>query len=204
MPKPPPGPPAAAVLEGGMAEAIIGCALVRILEDLVGLVDLLEASLAGLVPRIAVGMPFHRQLAKRGFQLPIVDGALDLENFVIAPLGHPRVPSRRSCRSRPRRPYLFTHGGSKTCTPGAGSGGVVCNGSAGMPAASCRGSGRLLVLLVVVDLGELRVDDVLLLAAGTRSSYRPAHRTPPHSPAPVCTWPRRASSRPAPAHSSWR
>src|SRR5687768_11866906 len=36
----------------------------------------------------------------------------------------------------------------------------------GMPAASCRLSG-LLVLLVVVDLGKFRIDNVLFLAAGT-------------------------------------
>src|SRR5206468_3334703 len=47
-----------ALLEGGMAEAVIGGTLVGVFEDLVGLVDLLEALLARRVPGIAVGMPF--------------------------------------------------------------------------------------------------------------------------------------------------
>ncbi len=55
-----------AVFEGGMAEAIIGRTLVRVLEDLVRLVDFLEAELAALVARIAVRMPLHRELAEGG------------------------------------------------------------------------------------------------------------------------------------------
>ena len=47
------GPAAAALLEGGMAEAVIGGALVAVLEDLVGLVDFLEAMLAFAVAGIA-------------------------------------------------------------------------------------------------------------------------------------------------------
>ena len=57
------------VLEGGVAEAVVGGALVWVLEDLVGLVDLLEAMLAVLVAGIAIGMPLHGQLAERGLQL---------------------------------------------------------------------------------------------------------------------------------------
>src|SRR6202008_1707006 len=69
-------PRSAAVLEGRMSEAVIGCALVRVLEDFVGLVDLLETSLAALVAGIAIGMPFHRELAERRLQLGIARGAL--------------------------------------------------------------------------------------------------------------------------------
>ncbi len=58
-----------AVLEGGMAEAVIGGALLGVLQDLVGLVDLLEAVLAVLVAGIAVGMPLHGELAERGLEL---------------------------------------------------------------------------------------------------------------------------------------
>jgi hypothetical protein len=48
-PKPPPAPPPAhaAILEGGMAEAVIGRALLRVLQRLVGLVDFLELLLGG-------------------------------------------------------------------------------------------------------------------------------------------------------------
>ena len=59
---------AAALLEGGMAEAVIGARVVGVLEDVVGLVDFLEPVLAFLVAGIAVGMPLHRELAEGGLQ----------------------------------------------------------------------------------------------------------------------------------------
>jgi hypothetical protein len=40
-----------------MAEAIVGSALVAVLEDFVGFVDFLETNFAGLVARIAIRMP---------------------------------------------------------------------------------------------------------------------------------------------------
>ena len=54
---------AIALLEGGMAEPVIGRALVAVLQDVIGLADFLELDLAILVARIAVGMPLHRELA---------------------------------------------------------------------------------------------------------------------------------------------
>ena len=66
-----------AVLECGMAETVIGGALVRVLEDLVGLVDFLEAMLGVLIAGIAVRMTLHRQLAEGGFDVGIARGALD-------------------------------------------------------------------------------------------------------------------------------
>src|SRR5260370_4072151 len=80
--------PHPAVLEGGMAEAIIGRALVRVLEHFIGFVDLLEFALAA-VAGIAVGMILHGELAKRGLELRIAAGARDLQNLVVAALGHP-------------------------------------------------------------------------------------------------------------------
>ena len=65
---------ARALLERGVAEAVIGRALVRVLEDLVGLVDLLEAVLAVLVAGIAVRVPLHGKLAERGLELAVLDG----------------------------------------------------------------------------------------------------------------------------------
>jgi hypothetical protein len=50
-----------------MAETVIGRALVLVLEDLVGLVDFLELDLAGVIPRIAVGVKLHRKLAEDDF-----------------------------------------------------------------------------------------------------------------------------------------
>src|SRR5262245_66404342 len=54
----------------------------------------------------------------------------------------------------------------KRRTPGIGPRGCGL-GIDGSIATAQPASGRLFVLLVVVDLGELRVDDVLVLAAGT-------------------------------------
>src|SRR5262249_28196171 len=45
----PAGLPAAAIFEGGMAEAVIGRALLAVREDLIGLVEFLELDLGGLV-----------------------------------------------------------------------------------------------------------------------------------------------------------
>jgi hypothetical protein len=57
--------PVAAILEGGVAEAVIGGALLLVLQDLVGLAQLLELVLGRLVAGVAVGMVLHRQLAIR-------------------------------------------------------------------------------------------------------------------------------------------
>ena len=54
---------AAALLEGRVPVAIIGGALLVVLQDVVGLVDLLETPLGLLVAGIAVGMELHGQLA---------------------------------------------------------------------------------------------------------------------------------------------
>ena len=61
---------AAALLERGMAEPVIGRAPLRILEDVVGFVDFLEAVLAVAVARIAVGVPFIASLRKAVFSTP--------------------------------------------------------------------------------------------------------------------------------------
>ena len=70
-------PAAHAVLERGMAIAIIGGALVRVLQDLVGFVDFLEAVLGVLVARIAIRMAHHRLLAESGLDVTVACGALD-------------------------------------------------------------------------------------------------------------------------------
>jgi hypothetical protein len=71
-----PEPGSLALFEGGMTEAVIGGTLGGILENLVGLVDLLEASFAGNVTRITVGMPLQSQLAEGSLQPVVVDGAV--------------------------------------------------------------------------------------------------------------------------------
>ena len=88
MPKSAPNPaaPAAhALLERGMAEPIVGSALVGVFQDLVGFVDFLEAMLGILVAGVAIGMAGHGLLAERGFDVAVVRGALDRESFVGQP-----------------------------------------------------------------------------------------------------------------------
>ena len=118
---------AAALLEGGVAEAVIGGALVAVLEDLVGLVDFLEAVLAVLVAGIAVGMPLHRELAEGGLELAVVGGALDLEHLVVAALGHPRVPPRLAAAASPpaHRSTPSSFDKQMSHHPGAGPGAVI-------------------------------------------------------------------------------
>src|SRR5215472_5568048 len=53
------GAAAMTVLEGPVAEAVIGRALLIVLQDVIGLVDFLELVLGGLVPRIAVRVELH-------------------------------------------------------------------------------------------------------------------------------------------------
>jgi len=87
------------------------------LEDLVGFVDFLEANLGGFVSGVAIGVPFHRQLAEGGFQLGLTGGAFDLQNLVVAALGHARIPPRLFRRGVVARSYLVTHGASKQMHP---------------------------------------------------------------------------------------
>ena len=60
-----------AVLEGGMAEAVVGRALLRVLQRLVGFVDFLEARLGGLVAVAAIGMTLLGETAKGSLDLLI-------------------------------------------------------------------------------------------------------------------------------------
>src|SRR3981081_3972790 len=87
------------------------------LENLVGLVYLLEALLARGVARIAIGMPFHCELAEGGLNVGVVGAALDLEHLVVAALGHPRFPPHRISRGAGAELYLIIHGASKNVTP---------------------------------------------------------------------------------------
>ena len=88
---------AAALLEGGMTEPVIGGALVAVLENLVGLVDFLETDFAGGIARILVRMPFHRKLAKGRLEFGFVRVSFDFKGLVITALGgHPSNPPEPS------------------------------------------------------------------------------------------------------------
>src|SRR5262245_11669860 len=105
------------LLEGGVTKAVIGGTLVGIFQDFVGLVDLLEALLTRGVTGIAIRMPLHRELAEGGLDVGVVSAALDLEDLVIAALGHPRFPPHRISRSAGAELYLIVHAASKIVTP---------------------------------------------------------------------------------------
>ena len=84
----PAGAAHAALLERRVAKAVVCGALLLILKDVVGLVDILEFLLGGLVSRITVGVMLHRHLAK-GLPQFVGAGAFgDAEGFVIILLSH--------------------------------------------------------------------------------------------------------------------
>ena len=91
-------PAAATLLERGVAEAVIGGALLRVLEAFIRLADRLEFGFVVLAPVILVRVIFHRELAVRRLQSRVVDGAFDLQQLVIIGFGThlgPPPPSRR-------------------------------------------------------------------------------------------------------------
>ena len=71
-----------------MPELVIGRALLRILQNLVGLLGFLEVLLRRLIVRITVRMIFHRQTPIGFFQLIVTGRFLDAENFVVIPFCH--------------------------------------------------------------------------------------------------------------------
>jgi hypothetical protein len=90
------------VLEGGMAEAVIGGALVAVLEDVVGLVDFLKPMLALFVARITVRMMLHRKFAECCLELDLGGSSGNTEDFVVIALRHSGAapdPLRRKSRT---------------------------------------------------------------------------------------------------------
>ena len=73
----------AVAIDAGLAETIIGGALLRVFQAVIGFADRLEARFAVVAPRILVGVIFHRELAVARLQRGIVGGALDFQQFVI-------------------------------------------------------------------------------------------------------------------------
>src|SRR6185436_7919988 len=68
--------------EGGVAETVIGRALLRVLQRLVGFVDFLELVLAGMIAGVAVGMELHGELAESALELLLVGALLHAQRFV--------------------------------------------------------------------------------------------------------------------------
>ena len=67
-----------ALLERFVAEPVVSCALLRVLQDFVGFADGLEASFGIAITGVLVRVPAHRQLAIRRFDHGIVRAAFNL------------------------------------------------------------------------------------------------------------------------------
>ena len=80
------GPPAPCT--PGMAEAIVGGALLRIAQDAIGLARLLEFLFGRGIVRIAIGMVALGEFAVSAFNLLIAGSLADTQNFVIISLRH--------------------------------------------------------------------------------------------------------------------
>src|SRR5580704_5758903 len=70
-------------LEGGRSVAVVGRALLRILQDIVGMIDVLELLLGGLIPRIAIRMVLHGEFAERLLEVVGACRSADSEQLVI-------------------------------------------------------------------------------------------------------------------------
>ncbi len=78
----------AAVLERSLAEAIIGRALLRILEDVIGFADGLEAGFVFLAPAMSVRVAFLGGTAIGSLDCRFVSALLDAKQIVIVLLDH--------------------------------------------------------------------------------------------------------------------
>ena len=70
-----------------MAEAVIGGALLRVLESVVGLVDFLELVFGAGIARIAVRVELHGELAVGRFQRRLVGVLRHAEHLVEVAFG---------------------------------------------------------------------------------------------------------------------
>ena len=113
--------PAAIAPDAGPAEHVVALTTLRVGQDLVGLVDLLEP-LLGLGVRVDVGVPLLGELAEGALDLGVGGAALDAQDLVVVALrgGHAggslREPARTGGPRRPTRPGQWTDP-----TSGAGS-----------------------------------------------------------------------------------
>jgi hypothetical protein len=93
----------AALADAGMAEAIVGGALVAVGEDRRRPRRFLEALLGGVVARVAIGVILQRQLAIGALDLPVRGRARDAQDLVVVRSSHatPPSPSPAGAAARP-------------------------------------------------------------------------------------------------------
>ena len=78
-----PPAPGTAVLEGRVAEPVVGRALLRVRQDGIGLVAFLEADFRLRIAGVLVRVVLHGGLAKGALQLDLGAGAGDFQHLVI-------------------------------------------------------------------------------------------------------------------------
>ena len=95
-----------AAVYAGMAEAVVGGALLRVAEHRVGFVDFLETARRLFAAVVAVGMVLHGELAKGRVQIWLAATAVDAKHLVIIALRQSVRPlhNRRTEQSRPMAP----------------------------------------------------------------------------------------------------
>ena len=71
-----------------MAEAVIGGALLRIFQDLVGFVDFLELHFRGKVAAVPVGVKLHGEFPEGALQLLVVAPLCDAEHIIEIAFRH--------------------------------------------------------------------------------------------------------------------
>ena len=147
----------AAMLEGRVAETVIGGALVAVLEHVIRLVDFLEAVLAVLVARIAIRVMLHGKLAERCLEFNLSAGAGYAQDLVVVALRHPDTALIH--RAGTAVLDSATPGPCKDAPPDIGPGVATFANDLRMAPATQSGG----FLFVVVDFGKFRVDHVFLL-----------------------------------------
>jgi hypothetical protein len=93
-------------LECRVTELVVGGTLLRVLQDLIGLGDFLEALLGPGIARIAVRMALLGQLAKSRFKVLLAGLPRQSEDFVIVAPGH--LTDTRSTPARKDQAYCST------------------------------------------------------------------------------------------------
>jgi hypothetical protein len=80
-------------VDAGMAELVVGGALLPVGQHLVGFLRLLEVLLGLGVVRIAIRMPLHGELAIRALEIGVARVAIDAKNLVVVALRQAISPS---------------------------------------------------------------------------------------------------------------
>ena len=90
----------AALIEGRMAVAVVGRALLSVRQMLIGFVELLEPRLGLLVAGMPIGVALHGRLAEGGLQFGVARRFGNAQSFIKIALGHLQR-ARSLCMPRP-------------------------------------------------------------------------------------------------------